>query len=105
MPPTSRASAVLGGQSDRAVRNGSGRRRRGRLSDCADLGARTIREEIDALRVMGVEPVRALLVPRVLAATLVSCLVKSLVTLTVIVGASFSRCSSNTSPRVRLSRG
>lgn len=34
---------------------------------CADLGARTIREEIDALRVMGVNPVQALVVPRVLA--------------------------------------
>jgi phospholipid/cholesterol/gamma-HCH transport system permease protein len=35
---------------------------------CADLGARTIREEIDALRVMGIDPVPALAVPRVLAA-------------------------------------
>ena len=39
---------------------------------CADLGARTIREELDALRVMGVNPIQALAVPRVLAATLVS---------------------------------
>src|ERR1700756_2820883 len=37
---------------------------------CADLGARTIREELDALRVMGVDPVRALLAPRVLAVML-----------------------------------
>ena len=36
---------------------------------CADLGARTIREEIDALRVMGIDPIRALQAPRVLAAT------------------------------------
>ena len=36
---------------------------------CADLGARTIREELDALRVMGINPVQALVVPRVLAAT------------------------------------
>jgi phospholipid/cholesterol/gamma-HCH transport system permease protein len=35
----------------------------------ADLGARTIREEIDAMRVMGIDPVRALLVPRVAALT------------------------------------
>jgi phospholipid/cholesterol/gamma-HCH transport system permease protein len=34
---------------------------------CADLGARVIREEIQALEVMGVEPVRNLVVPRVLA--------------------------------------
>ena len=26
---------------------------------CADLGARTIREELDALRVMGINPIQA----------------------------------------------
>lgn len=30
---------------------------------CADLGARTIREELDALRVMGINPIQALVVP------------------------------------------
>ncbi|MEB3980780.1 ABC transporter permease [Mycobacterium sp. 663a-19] len=39
---------------------------------CADLGSRTIREELDALRVMGVDPIRSLVVPRVLAITTVS---------------------------------
>lgn len=34
---------------------------------CADLGARTIREELDALRVMGIDPIQSLVVPRVLA--------------------------------------
>jgi phospholipid/cholesterol/gamma-HCH transport system permease protein len=34
---------------------------------CADLGARVIREEIDALRVLGVDPVKNLAVPRLLA--------------------------------------
>ncbi|WP_368834519.1 MlaE family ABC transporter permease [Mycobacterium intracellulare] len=33
----------------------------------SDLGARAIREELDALRVMGVDPVRHLVVPRFLA--------------------------------------
>jgi phospholipid/cholesterol/gamma-HCH transport system permease protein len=33
---------------------------------CADLGARVIREEVDALRVLGVDPVKSLVVPRVL---------------------------------------
>lgn len=56
---------------------------------CADLGARTIREELDALRVMGVDPVRALMVPRVLAATVVALLLASLVTLMGLVGAFF----------------
>jgi phospholipid/cholesterol/gamma-HCH transport system permease protein len=53
----------------------------GATAMCADLGARTIREELDALRVLGINPVQALVVPRVLAATLVSLLLSSLVTL------------------------
>jgi phospholipid/cholesterol/gamma-HCH transport system permease protein len=56
---------------------------------CADLGARTIREEIDALKVMGIDPIRALLAPRVLAATLVSLLLFSLVTLIGLIGGFF----------------
>jgi phospholipid/cholesterol/gamma-HCH transport system permease protein len=38
---------------------------------CADLGARKIREEIDALEVLGIDPIHRLVVPRVLAAMLV----------------------------------
>jgi phospholipid/cholesterol/gamma-HCH transport system permease protein len=34
---------------------------------CADLGARKIREELDALQVLGVDPVKNLVVPRFLA--------------------------------------
>src|ERR1700742_3058195 len=41
---------------------------------CADLGSRTIREEIDALEVLGVSPVQRLIVPRVLAAMLIALL-------------------------------
>lgn len=41
---------------------------------CADLGSRTIREEIDAMMVMGVNPVRRLVAPRLAAAVLVSML-------------------------------
>jgi phospholipid/cholesterol/gamma-HCH transport system permease protein len=58
----------------------------GAAAICADLGARTIREELDALRVMGIDPVRALLAPRVLAVTLVAFMISSLVTLTGLVG-------------------
>ena len=36
---------------------------------CADLGARQVRQETDALEVMGVEPVKALVVPRLIAIT------------------------------------
>ncbi|UUV28629.1 ABC transporter permease [Amycolatopsis roodepoortensis] len=38
----------------------------------ADLGARRIREEIDAMEVLGVDPVRTLIVPRVIAMTLIT---------------------------------
>lgn len=41
---------------------------------CADLGSRTIREEIDAMKVMGVDPLRRLVAPRLGAAMLVSVL-------------------------------
>lgn len=46
---------------------------------CADLGARTIREEIDAMRVMGINPVQRLMVPRVLALTVNAVLLNGLV--------------------------
>lgn len=58
----------------------------GATAMCADLGARTIREELDALRVLGINPVQALVVPRVLAATLVSLMLASVVTMVGIVG-------------------
>jgi phospholipid/cholesterol/gamma-HCH transport system permease protein len=38
----------------------------------ADLGARRIREEIDALEVLGIDPIRALVIPRVIAVTLMT---------------------------------
>ncbi len=58
----------------------------GATAMCADLGARAIREELDALRVLGIDPVRSLVVPRVLAAAFVAMLLSSLVILTGIVG-------------------
>jgi phospholipid/cholesterol/gamma-HCH transport system permease protein len=53
---------------------------------CADLGARTIREEIDAMRVMGINPIQALVVPRVWAGTLVALMLNSLVAVIGIAG-------------------
>jgi len=58
----------------------------GATAMCADLGARTIREELDALRVMGVNPIQALVVPRVLAATVVATLLSSVVILVGLIG-------------------
>ncbi|AFE18286.1 hypothetical protein MRGA327_21555 [Mycobacterium tuberculosis RGTB327] len=51
----------------------------GATAICADLGARTIREEIDAMRVLGIDPIQRLVVPRVLASTLVALLLNGLV--------------------------
>lgn len=58
----------------------------GATAMCADLGARTIREELDALRVMGIDPIQALVVPRVCAATLVALLLSPLVVLVGLAG-------------------
>ncbi|ADG80739.1 Phospholipid ABC transporter permease protein mlaE OS=Tsukamurella paurometabola (strain ATCC 8368/ DSM / CCUG 35730 / CIP 100753 / JCM 10117 / KCTC 9821/ NBRC 16120 / NCIMB 702349 / NCTC 13040) OX=521096 GN=Tpau_4170 PE=4 SV=1 [Tsukamurella paurometabola] len=38
----------------------------------ADLGARTIRDEVDALRTMGIDPVHRLVAPRLIAAVVVA---------------------------------
>jgi phospholipid/cholesterol/gamma-HCH transport system permease protein len=61
----------------------------GSTAMCADLGARTIREELDALRVMGINPIQALVVPRVLAATTISLALASTVILVGLCGAYF----------------
>jgi phospholipid/cholesterol/gamma-HCH transport system permease protein len=58
----------------------------GATAMCADLGSRTIREEIDALRVLGLNPIHRLVVPRVLAATLVAIMLTSVV---IVVGLFF----------------
>jgi len=46
---------------------------------CSDLGARTIRDEIAALRVMGIDPVARLVAPRVLATITVALLLNGVV--------------------------
>ena len=71
----------------------------GATAMCADLGARTIREELDALRVMGVNPIQALVVPRVFAATLVSLALSASVILVGLAGAYvFTVYIQNVSP-------
>jgi phospholipid/cholesterol/gamma-HCH transport system permease protein len=44
----------------------------GATAVCADLGARQIREEVDAMRVLGIDPVWRLVVPRLAAFVVVS---------------------------------
>lgn len=52
---------------------------------CSDLGARTIREEVDALKVMGISPVNRLVAPRVFAAVVVALLLNVIVAATAIL--------------------
>jgi phospholipid/cholesterol/gamma-HCH transport system permease protein len=61
----------------------------GATAMCADLGARTIREELDAMRVMGIDPVQRLLVPRFLALGLNGFLLNSINTIVGLVGSFF----------------
>jgi phospholipid/cholesterol/gamma-HCH transport system permease protein len=56
---------------------------------CSDLGARKIREEIDAMEVLGIDPVRRLVVPRVLATTFVALMINGIVIATGIGGGYF----------------
>lgn len=55
----------------------------------ADLGSRTIREEIDAMQVLGINPIQRLVVPRVLAMVLVAVLLNGLVAVVGIGGGYF----------------
>ncbi|MBJ8347946.1 ABC transporter permease [Antrihabitans sp. YC2-6] len=55
----------------------------------ADLGSRTIREEIDAMEVLGVDPIQRLVVPRVLGMVLVAILLNGLVSVVGIAGGYF----------------
>ena len=61
----------------------------GSTAMCADLGARTIREELDAMRVLGINPIQRLVVPRVLAATSVAMALESAVTVVGLTGSFF----------------
>jgi phospholipid/cholesterol/gamma-HCH transport system permease protein len=56
---------------------------------CADLGSRRIREEIDAMEVLGIDPVARLIMPRILAAMAVAILLDAIVSVAGIVGGWF----------------
>ncbi|MBV6725569.1 ABC transporter permease [Nocardioides daeguensis] len=58
----------------------------GATAMCADLGARKIREEIDAMVTLGIDPVERLVVPRVLASALVAICLNGVVSLVGLVG-------------------
>lgn len=52
----------------------------------ADLGARKIREELDAMMVLGIDPIQRLVVPRVLACMLVAVFLNGLVSVVGVAG-------------------
>jgi phospholipid/cholesterol/gamma-HCH transport system permease protein len=56
---------------------------------CSDMGARKIREEIDAMQVLGIDPIQRLVVPRVLASMLVAVLLNGLVSVVGVCGGYF----------------
>lgn len=56
----------------------------------ADLGARRIREEIDAMEVLGVNPIRLLVVPRVIAVTIMTAFLDILAFTFGMIGGSFA---------------
>jgi phospholipid/cholesterol/gamma-HCH transport system permease protein len=56
---------------------------------CADLGSRKIRDEIDAMEVLGISPIQRLVVPRVLACMLVSTALNGLVCVVGVMGGYF----------------
>lgn len=56
---------------------------------CADLGSRKIREELDAMEVMGVSPIQRLVVPRVLATVCVAVLLNGMVSVVGTLGGYF----------------
>lgn len=53
---------------------------------CADLGARTIREEIAAMEVLGISPIQRLVVPRVLGMIMVALVLNGLATVVGVAG-------------------
>lgn len=66
---------------------------------CADLGSRTIHDEISALKVMGVDPVKRLVVPRVWASAFVGVLLNGLVcTIGILGGFAFSVLFQDVNP-------
>jgi len=52
----------------------------------ADLGARKIREELDAMMVLGIDPIQRLVVPRVLACMLIAVFLNGLVSVVGVAG-------------------
>jgi phospholipid/cholesterol/gamma-HCH transport system permease protein len=55
----------------------------------ADLGSRKIRDEIDAMEVLGISPIQRLVVPRVIACVLIAALLNGMVSVVGVMGGYF----------------
>lgn len=76
----------------------------GATAICADLGSRKIREELDALVALGINPLQRLVLPRIAASTLVAVCLNGLLCLTGLIGGYiFSVYSSHVSPGLYVS--
>ncbi|WP_425454381.1 ABC transporter permease [Nocardioides marmoriginsengisoli] len=56
---------------------------------CAEIGSRKIRDEIDAMKVMGLDPVQRIVVPRVVACVVAAVLLNGLVSVVGVLGGYF----------------
>lgn len=71
----------------------------GSAAIASDLGAQTIREEVDAMRVMGIDPVQRLVVPRIAAMMLVAPLLNIvIVTVGIVSGFAVAVTALNVTP-------
>lgn len=61
----------------------------GATAICADLGSRKIREEIDAMVTLGIDPIERLVVPRVVASTVVAVALNGVVSIVGLAGGYF----------------
>lgn len=56
---------------------------------CADIGARKIRDELDAMEVMSINPIQRVVMPRILAATVIAVLLDAVVSAAGLAGGWF----------------
>lgn len=76
----------------------------GATAVCADLGSRKIREELDALEALGINPIHRLVTPRIFASALVAVCLNGLLCLTGLIGGYiFSVYSSHVAPGLYVS--
>ncbi|MCW2823299.1 MAG: transporter permease [Aeromicrobium sp.] len=76
----------------------------GATAVCADLGSRKIRDEIDAMETLGIDPIPRLVVPRVIASMVIGVALNGMVSVVGLVGGYFfSVVLQNATPGLFLS--